>query len=232
MVYCTSKTVALQGAIVSEYRFETMRQAMVSSQLRTTAVSDPRIVAAMESVPREVFVPAERQALAYVDVAVPLNATRALNAPMVTGRLLNEAQLRAGDHVLVVGSATGYCAAVLARLVKNVVALEEDAGLSAVAATQLATLDNVTPVSGDLTRGWPDRAPYDVIVIDGAVEFVPDVLVDQLTEGGRLVTGIVDHGVTRLAVGAKAGSGFALMPFADAETALLPGFAKAKTFSF
>jgi protein-L-isoaspartate(D-aspartate) O-methyltransferase len=217
---------------VSEIRFETMRRAMVSSQLRTTAVSDPRIVAAMESVPREAFVPAARQALAYVDVAVPLTETRALNAPMVTGRLLNEARLQSGDHVLIVGAATGYCAALLSGLVKSVVALEADEALVATAKTQLSPLDNVTLHVGDLANGAPEAAPYDVILIDGAVEFVPDALIEQLAEGGRLVTGLVDQGVTRLAVGAKAGNSLALVPFADAETAMLPGFAKAKTFSF
>src|SRR6185436_16130834 len=110
----------------TEQNFEPMRRAMVASQLRTTGVNDPRVIAAMGVVARERFVPADRRALAYADAGIPLGHGRALSPPMVLGRLLTEGRLNGSEHALVVGAATGYSAAVLARLVASVVALEED----------------------------------------------------------------------------------------------------------
>ncbi len=217
---------------MSEHEFDTMRRAMVSGQLRTTAVSDPRVVAAMEYVARENFVPFDRRALAYVDVAVPLGNGRALNPPMATGRLLNEAGVRASDHVLVVGAATGYSAEVLSRLAKSVVALESDADLAKLAKANLAGQSSVTLVSGDLAAGWAKGAPYDVILIDGAVDSLPPALIKQLADGGRLATAIVEDGVVRLAVGTKAGDGFGLNAFVEADAVRLPGFVIPKTFQF
>jgi protein-L-isoaspartate(D-aspartate) O-methyltransferase len=213
---------------VTEQNFDSMRRAMVASQLRTTAVNDARVVAAMGAVPRELYVPAERASLAYVDTLVPLGGGRALNPPMVTGRLLTAAELRPGDRALVVGAATGYAAAVLARLVDKVVALEVDAGLPA----QAPALANVEQVSGPLAAGWSQGAPYDVILIDGAIEAIPEALVGQLVEGGRLVTGLIERGVTRLVIGRRAAGGFGTTAFADAESAPLPGFASPPAFRF
>lgn len=213
---------------MSEHDYRMMRQAMVSSQLRTTAVSDPRIVAAMQSVAREDYVPADRRALAYVDVEVPLGNGRALNPPMATGRLLNEAAITATDKVLLVGSASGYCAALLAKLAGSVVALEVDKALAASAISS----PTVAHVVGDLATGWPKSAPYDVIIIDGAVESVPEGLAAQLVDGGRMVTAIIDQGVTRLAVGRKAADSLVLVPFADADAVILPGFETPKLFKF
>jgi len=213
---------------VSELNFEPMRRAMVASQLRTTAVNDARVVEAMGAVPRERYVPAERAALAYVDTLVPLGGGRWLNPPMVTGRLLTAAELRPGDHALVVGAATGYAAAVLARLVASVVALEVDPALGAGA----PALERVAWVTGPLADGWSARAPYDVILIDGAIEAIPDSLVGQLAEGGRLVTGLVDQGVIRLVIGRRVAAGFGTSSFADAEAASLPGFAPPPAFRF
>lgn len=227
-----SKTAVNQGANVTKHNFEAMREAMVASQLRTTAVSDPRIVAVMQDVPREAFVPDEKRALAYVDIALPLSGTRAIPAPMVVGRLLTEAALLPTDRVLVVGAGTGYTAALLARLVASVVAVEEDSTLVSAARAALSGDSEVKVVSGPNTAGWAEGAPYDVVVIDGAVEFVPDALVSQLTDRGRVVCGLVDGGVTRLALGRKAGGHVGLIAFADAEVPVLPGFARAKTFTF
>jgi protein-L-isoaspartate(D-aspartate) O-methyltransferase len=209
-----------------------MRAAMVASQLRTNAVSDPRVVAAMEKVAREDFVPAERAALAYVDVPIPLGKGRKLNAPLVTGRLLVEAHLKAADHVLVVGAATGYCAALVGELAGRVTAVEEDAALMATARTALAGNDRVTLVESALCGGATAFAPYDAIIIDGAVERVPDALWQQLREGGVLATGLEDGGVTRLAVGRRAGASGSLVAFVDVEAAILPGFARPTGFSF
>jgi protein-L-isoaspartate(D-aspartate) O-methyltransferase len=217
---------------VTDQGFETMRQAMVASQLRTNAVSDPRVVAAMARVPRERFVPEGRRSLAYVDIAVPLAGERALPAPMVLGRLLTEARPAPGDRALVVGAATGYAAAVLASLVSSVVALEEDAGLVTRARALLGAQPGVTVVEGPLTQGWADAAPYDLILIDGAVEQIPPALVNQLAPHGRLAAAIVERGVTRLAVGRRSGGDFAMAAFADAAAPTLPGFEPVVGFRF
>lgn len=211
--------------------FEAMRHAMVVSQLRTSAVSDPRVVTAMAEVPREGFVPSAQAAIAYRDAPLPLGKGRAINPALITGRLLVAADIRPTDRVLLVGAARGYAAAVLARLAGTVVALEEDAGLAAAARDAIADA-SVTVVEGPLVAGWADAAPYDVIVIDGAVERLPDAIVDQLAPGGRLATGLVDRGVTRLALGRRSEGGFGLADFADLDCVMLPGFALPKTFQF
>lgn len=213
-------------------RFEAMRHAMVASQLRTNAVSDARVVAAMARVPREAFLPAEVRAIAYRDTAVPLGRERYQNVPIATGRLLTEAYLLPADRVLLVGAAGGYTAAVLAELVAQVIAVESDPGLAADARTALGAYTNVTLVEGALEAGHAAGAPYDVLVIDGAVEQVPDALVAQLAVGGRVVAGIADRGITRLSSGRKTAGGFGLLDFADIDCVSLPGFARAKTFTF
>jgi len=216
---------------MTEHNFEHMRRAMVASQLRTTGVNDPRVLSAMGAVPRERFVPADRIAAAYADAVVPLGGGRALNSPMSLGKLLTEAAPQDGDRALLIGAATGYAAAVLDRLVASVVAVEEDPALVAAARESLAGT-GVKLVEGPLTAGWNEGAPYDLIVIDGAVEYVPDALIDQLVDGGRLATGLIEHGVQRLAFGRRAGEGFGLAAFADVASAVLPGFVKPRTFSF
>lgn len=211
--------------------FDAMRHAMVVSQLRTSAVSDVRVVSAMGEVPREVFVPPAQAEVAYRDAPLPLSGDRAINPPLITGRLLTAAEVQPTDRVLLVGAAMGYAAAVLARLAGSVVALEEDAALAAAARDAIADA-TVEVVEGPLDAGWAQGAPYDVIVIDGAVESVPDAIVTQLAPGGRLTTGIVDRGVTRLALGRRTEGGFGLVDFADLGCVELPGFAKPKTFQF
>ena len=222
----------MDQAVIEGDRFRAMREAMVTSQLRTTAVSDNRVVAAMARVPRERFVPAERRDTAYTDRAVLLARGRMLNTPMATGKLLTEAYLRRTDRALLIGAATGYAAAVLAALVAEVVAVEFDPGLAEQARAALAETPAVTVVEGQLAAGHPAGAPYDVVVIDGAVREVPQSLIDQLAIAGRLVTGLDDKGVTRLASGVRSARGFGLQHFADAECVSLPGFARARTFQF
>lgn len=216
---------------MTEQNFEHMRRAMIASQLRTTGVNDPRVLAALGEVARERFVPAERKALAYADAMVPLGGGRELNSPMALGRLLTEAAPRPEDRALVVAAATGYAAAVLERLVASVVAVEEDPALLETARSALSGT-KVQVVEGDSTRGYADGAPYDLILIDGAVEYVPDALIDQLTEHGRLAAAVLDQGVSSLAIGRRAGAGFAMAPFADAGAAILPGFVRPKAFTF
>jgi protein-L-isoaspartate(D-aspartate) O-methyltransferase len=208
-----------------------MRHAMVASQLRTNAVSDPRIVAVMARVPREAFLPEDVRGIAYRDTAVPLGRGRFQNVPIATGRLLTEAYLLPADRVLLIGAAGGYTAAVLAGLVAEVVAVESDPALAALAREALAAYPNVTLVEGPLEAGHAGTA-YDVLMIDGSVEHVPEALVTQLATGGRAVAGIADRGITRLAAGRKTAGGFALLDFADIDCVPLPGFARPKTFTF
>lgn len=209
-----------------------MRHAMVASQLRTNAVNDQRILMAMNTLPREAFVPASVRDLAYRDTALPVAGGRAINLPMVTGRLLTEAYLERGDRVLLIGAAGGYTAAILAQIVASVVAVEENPALVALAREALAATGNVAVVDGPLAAGHADGAPYDVLIVDGAIEHVPDLLVGQVRTGGRVVTGLIENGVIRLASGRKTDGGFGLAPFMDSDCVVLPGFAKPQGFRF
>ncbi|HXH15663.1 MAG TPA: protein-L-isoaspartate O-methyltransferase [Sphingomonas sp.] len=209
-----------------------MRHAMVASQLRTNAVSDQRVIAAMARVPREHFLPADVRAIAYRDTAIALGGGRYANLPMATGRLLTEAYLTATDRVLLIGAATGYTAAVLSEIVGTVVAVESDPALLTIAHTALAGIGNVDLVEGPMQDGSPAGAPYDVLIVDGAIESVPEALIAQLRLDGRVVSGIAERGLTRLAAGRKTEGGFALMAFVDVECVVLPGFATPKPFKF
>src|SRR6185503_19490497 len=181
---------------MTEHVFEPMRRAMVASQLRTTGVNDPRVVEAMGDVPRERFVPHDRLALAYADALVPVAPGRALNPPMALGRMLTEARLRGHERALVIGAATGYSAAVLARLAGSVVALEEDAELFAFARKSLDGT-GVTLVRGPLAKGYAKGAPYDFILIDGAVEQLPPAIIEQVRDGGIVALALFEDGVSR-----------------------------------
>jgi protein-L-isoaspartate(D-aspartate) O-methyltransferase len=211
--------------IVTEQNFSSMRTAMVESQLRTSDVDDQRVIAVMAKVPREDFVPAERRAMTYVDRPIPLGNGRALNPPLVTGRLLKEAQVEAGDKVLLVGAATGYAAALLVDLGAQVTAVEEEGGAE-------IAVPGVTVVRGPLNAGAAHGAPYDVLFIDGAVEEVPAAIVQQLGEGARVVTGLADKGVTRLCSGRVVGGMLGLNSLVDIEMVVLPGFGAPKAFTF
>jgi protein-L-isoaspartate(D-aspartate) O-methyltransferase len=219
-------------APVEANRFEAMRHAMVASQLRTNAVNDPRVVEAMARVPREAFLPPEHRNLAYRDTLLPLAGGRRHNSPLVIGRLLTEAQVRPDDHVLLVGAAGGYAAALLALLAKSVVALEEEDALAAIARGALAGEAKVELVQGPLHAGWAASAPYDLMVVDGAVEQLPEALVAQVKPNGRILTGVIDRGVTRLASGRRTEGGFGLVDFQDIECTELPGFRRLRTFTF
>jgi protein-L-isoaspartate(D-aspartate) O-methyltransferase len=216
---------------MTEHNFEHMRRAMIANLLRTTGTNDPAVLAAIGEVPRELFIPQERMAMAYADALVPLTAGRDLNNPMALGRLLTEAAPQQGERALVVGAATGYAAAVLSRLVGPVVAVEQDAELAAFARSALAEYP-VTLVEGPLHQGHAAGGPYDLILVDGAIECVPDALIAQLADRGRMAVAMLDNGVSRLSLGRKAGEGFGTAAFSDAAAAILPGFAKPKTFTF
>ncbi len=215
----------------SEFTAADMRAAMIDSQLRTNDVIDAAVVGAMGAVPREVHVPAHLASVAYMDRAIALGGDRALNAPLVTGRMLVAAAIRPGQRVLLIGSATGYTAALLSRLGAEVHAVEEQAELMATA--QAAVPDaNIHWIAGPLNGGAPGAAPFERIIIDGAIEVLPDALTAQLAEGGRLVAARREGAVTRLVQGVKAGGTVPLRSFADMDAAPLPGFAAPAGFTF
>lgn len=224
--------LTVDSAPAEANRFETMRHAMVASQLRTNAVNDTRVVEAMARLPREDFLPEEHRAIAYRDTLLPLAGGRRQNLPLATGRLLTVADIRPTDKVLLIGAAGGYSAALLAGLANAVVAVEEEVSLATLARTALAAYSNVELVEGPLAAGHASEGPYDLIVVDGAVEELPAALLDQLKPEGRVVTGVVDRGVTRLASGRRTEGGFGLSDFADIECAILPGFERLRTFQF
>lgn len=208
--------------------FAAARRAMVDSQLRPQAVTDPLVVAAMATVARERFVPEQSRGAAYVDRVIPLGPGRGLSPPTSLGRLLNALEVRPGERALVVGAGTGYSAAVLVQMGVQVVAVESDAGL----ARTLAGLEDVTLVEAPLEQGAPDHGPFDVILIDGEIEGLPDALVQQLKIGGRLGVCLIEGGVPRLMAGTRSAHGFGLKSFADAGMAPLPGFARPHVFTF
>jgi len=169
--------------------YAAQRLNMVESQVRTNDVTDTRIHAAMREVPREQFVPGARRAVAYAEAAVEIVRGRYLLEPRTFSKLLQLASVSANDSVLDVACATGYSTAVIARLAKSVIGLEQDADLVRVASEAVpgAGAKNATIVQGALIDGFAAKAPYDVIFINGAIEVVPEPLLAQLAEGGRLV---------------------------------------------
>jgi protein-L-isoaspartate(D-aspartate) O-methyltransferase len=212
--------------------FLAARKAMVDGQLRTNAITDPRVVDAFEAVAREDFVSEHSRSVAYTDRPVPLVDGRTLNPPLATARMINELQITSRDEVLIIGAATGYTAAVVARLAGRVVGVESDAAMSAHAARVFERVDMVNCVTGDLSTGAPDQGPYSVILIDGAVEFIPQSLTDQLSDNGRLAAFVFENGVARLVTGKKTGGAFGTFPLIEMEACRLPGFAKPKAFVF
>ncbi|MGQ3176434.1 MAG: protein-L-isoaspartate O-methyltransferase family protein [Blastomonas fulva] len=212
--------------------FAAARRHMIESQLRPSDVSDPVVIAAMAVTRREDFVPAAQQHLAYIDRAVPLSGGRVLNPALSSGLLLTRAELSGNEKVLLIGAGTGYLAALLAGIVAKVVAVEDNRALVEHASAALGGMANVSVIESDLTQGHAGDAPYDLIIIDGAVQQVPDSLVAQLAEGGRLLAGVDEAGVSRLALGRRQGGAFALIPFADTDIAPLAAFARPKSYSF
>ena len=207
--------------------------AMIDSQLKPCGVVDPRTSAAFYAVPRERFVAPGREGLAYADSAQALGGGRELLMPLSIGLLIETAIITPDDHLLVVGAATGYAAALAAELGAKVVALESDAALAARARANLAQYQQVQVAEGPLEAGWPAGGPYSCIVIDGAVQALPPELIGQLAEGGRLLTIMVGaDGVSRAAIGRKRAGQFRLEPFAEAPGTLLTPFRKASAFSF
>ncbi|MGZ5937350.1 MAG: protein-L-isoaspartate O-methyltransferase family protein [Rhizomicrobium sp.] len=207
---------------------------MVETQVRPNDVTDPRIHAAMNAVARERFVPTAKRAIAYADLPVEVAQGRYLPDPRTFAKLLQLAAIHATDNVLDVACATGYSTVVIARLAKSVTALEQDADLVRIASEMVPTsgASNATVVQGGLTEGCKQKAPYDVIFINGAVETVPDSLLNQLAEGGRLVAIVRDGMQGRAQIFVREKGRLGSREDFDSGTPLLAGFRKVVGFVF
>ena len=190
-------------------RFEDARRAMIDSQLRTSGVNEPFVLARMGTVPREDFVPAEQRPAAYADRAVRLPGGGALPAPLFHGLLLAEARPSSADRVLVVDGGSGYLAALLAPMVAA-----------------------VTSVSAQEAAAGRIGINPTLVLVDGAIEHVPAPLAKKLAEGTRIVTGLVERGVTRLATGRKAGGALGLVALAETGVPRLAAFDREAGWSF
>lgn len=218
--------------------FQELRTKMVDNQIRTRDITDLRVLEAFLSVPREVFVPANRQALAYIDEAILLNSEsiepRYLLDPSTFAKLVQLAEITKNDLVLDIGCGMGYSSALLSELADSVIGLESDSNLSAAASSTLPQhgYDNVVVVTGELPAGYVVEAPFDVIMLEGAVDFVPEGLFDQLKEGGRLIAveGEGLAGVARIYV--KEDGVVSGRSVFNAAVKPLPGFEKAEEFVF
>lgn len=214
--------------------FTAARLNMVESQVRPNGITDRRIIAAIESVPREAFVPESRRAMAYMDEDVVLDPAdgsqgrRALIEVMAFARMLQHAAIKPGDKLLLVGAGTGYGAAVVSQIAANVVALESDAGLAATARTNLAGHANVKLVEGPLAGGVAAEQPFDVIVLEGRAEEVPQTLLDQLADDGRLVAVVGEAEISQACIYSRSGGAIAVRQVFDASVTALPGLRKKK----
>jgi protein-L-isoaspartate(D-aspartate) O-methyltransferase len=222
--------------------FSTARQKMVDCQVRPSDVTDDRIIEAMLEVPREAFVPENQRALAYLDLDLDVSAGAAakcfLIKPAVIAKMLQAAEIRDTDHVLVVGCASGYVAALAARLAGRVTATESDPVLVARAKDALKGLGTgrgfgqVTVETAAAADGSPANAPYDVIVLDGATEIIPERLYGQLKEGGRLVGVFAQTRPPRAAIVTRSHDDFGHRPLFDAVAPVLPGLERRPAFVF
>ncbi len=220
--------------------FAQARQNMVVSQINPQSVTDKALLDALGEIPRERFVPTTKRDIAYMDKEISLDISapggheRAMMMPVAFAQLVALAQIKPTDLVLVIGCATGYSAAVIARLADSVVGLEANEELATQANDILMSLgiDNAAIVSGPLNEGYKNEAPYDVIFIDGAIDHIDDNLVAQLNEGGRLVAIISAQGPGKAHLVIKKGDIISSRIDFDASAPVLPGFQKSEKFSF
>lgn len=213
--------------------FETRRRMMVDTQVRPSDVTKYPIIDAMLQVPRELFVPESLRAVAYVGGNLALGGGRALLAPRTLSKMLEALNVTPGDLVLDIGVATGYSAAVLAQLAEAVVAVEEDNALAKEAESALSEVgaDNVAVVTGPLAQGAAKHGPYDVILLDGAVEILPAGIESQLGEHGRIAALFMDGRLGVVRVGHKVDGAVAWRDAFNASAPLLPGFAAQPVFA-
>jgi protein-L-isoaspartate(D-aspartate) O-methyltransferase len=210
------------------------RRLMVEGQVRTADVTDGAILEAMQTLPRERFLPSALAQLAYLDGDVPVTRGRTLLRPMVLAKLVQAARIGKSNRVLDLGCATGYSAAVVSRLAGSVVALEEDPTLAALAKEALASVgaSNVEVVVGPLTAGWPAGGPYDVIFLDGATQFPPDALGPQLMPEGCMVGVYSPTAASKATIFHYIEGHMVGRPVFDAAARVLPGFTAAPQFVF
>ena len=217
--------------------FAGLRQRMVDNQIRPSEIVNHELIQAFLTVPREDFVERPEKPFAYSDRELPLPASagdRRMMDPVQLARLIQALPIGPASRVLIVGCGTGYSAALLARLAAEVVALEEDDALARIAAERLQTAGagKIQVVAGTLTDGHPAGAPYDAILVDGAVEFVPDALIKQLKQDGALAVVERQERISRAMLYQRVGDGAAKWPQFEAWAPLLPGFARAHEFVF
>lgn len=204
---------------------DTQRQMMVDGQIRTNEVSEPALLEALYSVPREQYVPENAQAIAYSDKEILVAGGHALLTPMVLAKLIQALELSSGNKVLDIGGATGYGAALMTHMGAKVVRLED-------AAFAQSGSDNVQFIAGDLAKGDAALAPFDAILINGAVDSVPADLLAQLGQGGRLVA-VVGRGRSGKAViYSRNGAAYSSRNLFDASAPALAAFAKPAEFVF
>ena len=211
------------------------RRNMVSGQIRTNRVTDERLIDAMEEIPRERFVPRAKRGVAYVDEDVEIAPGRYLMEPMVLARLVQEANVAAEDVVLDIGCGTGYATAVMSRLAGTVIALDVDGALAAEAERTLSAVgaDNAIVVTGPLAEGYASQAPYDVMLLGGAVDHLPRALADQLAEGGRLLGVLREPGtVGQATLWARHRGVLSSRGLFEASVPPLPGIARPLRFEF
>ena len=214
--------------------YAALRVKMVDGQIRTTDVTSHPVLNAFLSVGREDFVPEGRKAVAYIDNDTEIAPGRYLMAPSPLAKMLQLAEIRPTNHVLDLGAGTGYTAALLGHLAGSVVALESDEALAAAAKANVEAigLSNVSVVTGSLVAGCPSKAPFDVIVIEGAVEKIPDALFAQLKQGGRLVAVVGRGPASGVHVYVREGAARSERFAFNATAPLLPGFEKSPEFHF
>lgn len=225
------------GATAAKPSYAEARQNMVDNQLRANKVVDDDLIAVMGRLPREAFVPERLKGIAYVDEDVALGNGRCLIEPMVLARLIQAAAVQPGDKVLVLGCGTGYGAAVLAGLGASVTGVDTDGKLvdRARSALAMAQVSGVTLAASPAEAGYASGAPYDVILIEGAVERVPPAILGQLASGGRLVTVLAEPGglgEATLLQATRKDMPPARVPLFDAATPVLPAFTVERSFVF
>lgn len=210
------------------------RETMIDTQVRPNDVTDRRIHAALRAVPREHFLPKARHGLAYAEVEHETSPGRHIWRARDFAKLLEEAEIRPDDEVLDIASGSGYSAAVLSHLCRAVVGLEDDEALSEAASERLTALDidNADVVRGELAEGLPSQAPFDVIIVNGSVETVPQQWIDQLKEGGRLAVIVREGRASHARIYVKARDVVSFNRVFDAAPPMLPGFKARATFAF
>jgi protein-L-isoaspartate(D-aspartate) O-methyltransferase len=216
--------------------FAVARQKMVDGQVRASDVTDIRIIDAMLEVPREAFVPQSQQAMAYLDLDLDVSdagaTKRFLIKPAVMAKMLQAAEIMDTDNVLVVGCATGYSAAVVAKLAARVTATESEPSLAARAKDALSPFGNVTVQAAGAAEGDSANAPYDVIVLDGATGILPESLYRQLKNGGRLVGVFATTQPPRATIVTRSHDDFGNRALFDAVAPVLPGLERLPAFVF